>query len=88
MSIRSCLLMVSVVELKSPTIIVDLSTSPFGSNNFFFFLWPHLQHMEVPWLGVESELHLGVAGLYRSPSHTGSEPCPQSTLQLSAMPDP
>ena len=25
---------------------------------FFFFLWPHLQHMEVPELGVESELQL------------------------------
>ena len=23
---------------------------------FFFFLGPHLRHMEVPWLGVESEL--------------------------------
>ena len=23
-----------------------------------FFLWPHLQHVEVPRLGVESELHL------------------------------
>ena len=25
---------------------------------FFFFLWPHLQHSEVPRLGVESELQL------------------------------
>ena len=25
---------------------------------FFFFLWLHLQHMEVPRLGVESELQL------------------------------
>ena len=25
---------------------------------FLFFLWPHLQHMEVPWLGVKSELQL------------------------------
>ena len=24
----------------------------------FFFLWPHPQHMEVPGLGVESELQL------------------------------
>ena len=23
---------------------------------FFFFLWPHLWHMEVPKLGIESEL--------------------------------
>ena len=26
--------------------------------SFSFFLGPHLQHMEVPRLGVESELHL------------------------------
>ena len=26
--------------------------------DFFFFLWPHLQHMEVPGPGVESELQL------------------------------
>ena len=25
---------------------------------FFFFVEPHQQHMEVPGLGVESELHL------------------------------
>ena len=24
----------------------------------FFFLWPHLQHMEVPRPGIKSELHL------------------------------
>ena len=24
----------------------------------FFFLWPHLQHMEVPRLGVDSKLQL------------------------------
>ena len=28
--------------------------------SFFFFLGPHLQHMEVPRLGVESELQLQV----------------------------
>ena len=27
-------------------------------NGFFFFLGPHLRHMEVPRLGVESELQL------------------------------
>ena len=26
--------------------------------NFFFFLWPHLQHMEVPRQGAESQLQL------------------------------
>ena len=25
---------------------------------FFFFLWLHLWHMEVPWLGVKSEMQL------------------------------
>ena len=25
---------------------------------FFFFLWPHLGHMEVPRLGVEFEVQL------------------------------
>ena len=25
---------------------------------FFVFLWPHPQYLEVPGLGVESELHL------------------------------
>ena len=29
-----------------------------GRNIRFFFLGPHLQHLEVPRLGVESELHL------------------------------
>ena len=40
---------------------------------FFFlvFLGPHPQHMEVPRLGVESELCIA-AGLYHSHSNTGS----------------
>jgi len=25
---------------------------------FLFFLGPYLQHMEIPWLGVKSELQL------------------------------
>jgi len=29
-----------------------------SSSFFFFFLGPHLQHMEVPKLGTESELQL------------------------------
>ena len=29
-----------------------------GTPTFFFFLWPHLRHMEVPRLGVELELQL------------------------------
>ena len=32
------------------------TTTPFF--NFFFFLGPHLQHMEVPRLGAELELQL------------------------------
>ena len=28
------------------------------TSHFFFFLWPHLQHREVPRLGVKSELQL------------------------------
>ena len=37
---------------------------PFKHSSFFFFFffpfqgWLHLQHMEVPWLGVQSELQL------------------------------
>ena len=30
----------------------------FGTGDFFFFLGPHLQHMEVPRLGVGLELQL------------------------------
>ena len=39
---------------------------------FSFFLWPHLQHIEVPGLGVEVELHLPAyttAIVTRGPSH-------------------
>ena len=35
------------------------------------FLGPHLQHIEVPRLGVESELQILV---YTSHIHTGSKP--------------
>ena len=31
---------------------------PSFSNLFFIFLWPHLQHMEVPGLAVKSNSHL------------------------------
>ena len=53
---------------------------------FFVFLGPHLRHMEVSRLGVESELQL--AGLHHSHSNMGSEPHLWSTTQLMAMPDP
>ena len=49
----------------------------------FCFLLPHLQHMEVPRLGVESEMQL-----YHSHSNARSEPHLQPMLQLVAMPDP
>ena len=46
------------------------------------FLWPHLQHMEVPRLGVESELQLLAYANARSELYL------QPTLQLMATPDP
>ena len=42
---------------------------------FFFFLGPHLRHMEVPRLGVESELQLlayTTATATQDPSHITS----------------
>ena len=40
---------------------ITLTVEPFlhhwKNSHFFFFLWPHMQHMEIPRLGVESELH-------------------------------
>ena len=50
-----------------------------GYANFFFFLWPHLQHMEIP--------RLGAAGLGHSHSNARSEPQLQATLQLAATQD-
>ena len=29
-----------------------------SGKKFFFFLWPHLQHVKVPGLGIELELQL------------------------------
>ena len=40
--------------------------------SFFFFLWPYLQHMEVPRLGVEFELQLPATAT--ATSNTRSEP--------------
>ena len=58
--------------------------------SFFFFLivflafpGPLLQHMEVPRIGVQSELLLP-----QSHSNAGSEPHLQLTPQLMTMPDP
>ena len=35
---------------------LGMSGNNFKVPSFFFFLWPHLWHMEVPRLGVTSEL--------------------------------
>ena len=52
---------------------------------FFFFLQPHLWYMEVPGLGVESELWLKST---LSHSNTRSELHPQLRLQLAVTSDP
>ena len=52
----------------------------------FFFLRPHLQHMEGPRLGVESELQLPAYGP-QSPN-AGSELHLLPTPQFVATPDP
>ena len=53
---------------------------------FFLFLWPHLQHMEVLRLGIESELQLpAYAKATAMPDLTC---CLRSTLELAAVPDP
>ena len=52
---------------------------------FAFFLGPHSPHMEVPRLGVESELQLLADATAIA---TGSEPRLQCTPQVTATPDP
>ena len=53
---------------------------------YFPFLQPHLEHMEVPRLGVEWELLSRGPG--QSHSHTRPEPCLRPTAQLVATLDP
>ena len=53
--------------------------------NFFFFLWPHLWHMEVPGLGIESELQ-PPAYTVCTATHIQAESAPM--LQLAATLDP
>ena len=53
---------------------------------FFLFLGPHLWHVEVPRLGVESEAT--AASLRHSHSNIESEPHLQPTPQLMATLDP
>ena len=55
------------------------------SNAFFFPPGPHLRHMEVPRLRVETAT---AAGLHPSHGNIRSEPHLQPTPQLMAMPDP
>ena len=52
---------------------------------FFFFLRPHPWHMEVPRLGIKSEMQLLA---YTIATATGFRPYLGPTLQLVAMPDP
>ena len=52
---------------------------------FFCFFGPHPWYREGPRLGVELEL---LPGLRHSHSSTGSEPCLQMSLPLTATPDP
>ena len=56
------------------------------SSFFFGLFWLHLQHMEVPRLGVKSELK--PAGLHHSHGNLESELHLQPTPQLSARTDP
>ena len=35
-----------------------LKEGNYANSKFFFFLWPHLWHMELPQIGAESELQL------------------------------
>jgi len=54
---------------------------------FPHFLGPHPQHMEVPRLGVESELQL-TAYATATAIPARCKPCLQPITQLTAMPDP
>ena len=74
-------------EVRRPSENTSLSCSGLSESFFLFcppvFLGPHLQHVEVPRLGVESELHLPAYA-----TDTRSEPRLQPTPQLVATPDP
>ena len=75
------------VRIPTPSLCIH---RPFFFFFFFFFfccLGPHLQHMEVPKLGVESELQLP-AHTTASHSNARSKPRLRPTPQPVAMPDP
>ena len=60
--------------------VVVLSIFMFLVCLFVFLLWPYLQHLEVPCLGIKLELQLPPMP---QPQHNmGSEPHLQPTLQL------
>ena len=57
------LCLVSHIRLKCVLLCYPTSkrhwvSCDFSLGIYFFFLWPHVRHMEVPRLGVKSELHL------------------------------
>ena len=53
----------------------------------FFFLGSHLQHMEVPRLGVESELPAyTTATATRDPSHTPASPATYTEARATSDP--
>ena len=59
--VKLCLLGVVMVEqnIQYQWGSVSMNPNSFRYFFFFFFLGPPLKHMEVPRVGVESELHLG-----------------------------
>ena len=52
---------------------------------FFVFLGPHLKHVEVPRLGVESELQMPACTME---GHSNVGPTSAPTAQLTTMRDP
>ena len=54
----------------------------------YCFLGPHVQHVEVPRLRVESQIGAAAAGLHHSHSDAGSKLRLQPTLQFTEMLDP
>ena len=85
-SFHSCFL---CLEFWSSPIFLDLGVCSFITFGklvgLFVCLWPHLWHMEIPRLGVESELQLRPMP---QPHNTGSELDLGTTPCLAAMLDP
>ena len=76
----------------------SLDNSHFQMSVIYFYLFiylfldflPFLGPLPVAYGGSQARAWIGTvaAGLHQSHSNTGSEPCLQSTPQLTAMPDP